>query len=82
MVPLPRSWDLQLAVCEDDHAQQVPAVAESRYLRCPIPPLGVADGNLDDLQVNVSVDAVDVYGDHVVSDDDDSDACFEDEQED
>ena len=42
----------------------------------------VLDGNLDDLQVNVSVDAADVYEDHVVSDDDDSDACFEDEQED
>ena len=42
----------------------------------------VLDGNLDDLQVNVSVDAVDVYEDHVVSDDDDNDACFEDEQQD
>ena len=42
----------------------------------------VLDGNLDDLQVNVSVDAVDVYEDHVVSDDDDSDACSDDEQED
>ena len=41
----------------------------------------VLDGNLDDLQVNVSVDAVDVYEDHVVSDDDDSDACSDDEQE-
>jgi hypothetical protein len=40
----------------------------------------VLDGNLDDLQVNVSVDAVDVYEDNVVSDDDDSDACSEDEQ--
>ena len=40
----------------------------------------VLDGNLDDLQVNISVDDVDVYEDHVVSDDDDSDACFEDEQ--
>ena len=42
----------------------------------------VLDENLEDFQVNGSVDAVDVYEDHVVSDDDDSDACFEDEQED
>ena len=32
--------------------------------------------------MNGSVDAVDVYEDHAVSDDDDSDACSDDEQED
>ena len=42
----------------------------------------VLDGNLEDLQVNGSVDAVGVYEDHAVSDDDDSDACSDDEQED